>query len=188
MPYQLAITVTALFLLPLLVACSTVPEAIRSAPAEAPSLNTLSAQPEQYQGQTLRLGGVIAQLYNRAEDTQIEVVARRLSRSGEPRQEDASEGRFIAIVPGFLDPAIYAQGRRITISGEFIGVAERPLGELSYRYPQLQAAAYYLWPELREQSDPRYQHPWYPYGYPYGYPYRPGYDPFWSPFWYPYPW
>ncbi|MBE0510316.1 MAG: Slp family lipoprotein [Chromatiales bacterium] len=182
--------IRTLFLLPLLWlgACSTVPQAIRSAPPEAPSLPALREQPASYQGQTLRLGGVIAQLHNRAEDTQIEVVARRLSRGGEPRQEDFSEGRFIATVPGFLDPAIYAQGRRITVSGEFIGTIERPLGELPYRYPQLQASAYYLWPEWREQPDPRYQHPWYPYGYPYGYPYRPGYDPFWSPFWYPYPW
>lgn len=167
-------------------ACSSVPEPIRQAPPAAPSLADLLAQPDHYHGSALRLGGVIAKVINTPEESQVEIVSRTLFRDGEPRQEDSSEGRFLAIVPGFLDPAIHAPGRHITVSGEFIGISERPLGEMLYRYPQLRVEAYYLWPQWRDmpRSDPFQRHPWYPDSYPY-WPIR---DPFWSPYWHPYPW
>lgn len=170
-----------ILLLPLLAACSTVPEPIREPPSDGPGLNAVRSQPELHLGQTVRWGGTIAQINNHPNASHVEIVARPLHRNGEPRQVDQSDGRFIAIIPGFLDPAIHAPGRRLTVTGTVLDTIEQPLGKTNYRYPRIAAQAYYLWGEM--QPDPWPAHPWYPYGYPYG----PRYDPFWSPFWYPYP-
>lgn len=173
-------------LLALFTACSPVPELIRNHPTPAPALSNLLATPDAYQGQVMRLGGVIAGIVNTPGETRLEIVARRLLRHGEPRQEDRSEGRFMAIVPEFLDPAIHAPGRQVTLIGQFTGIHEQPLGEMPYRYPQLQVSVYYLWPIWRDDTypPPLYGYPWYPYGHPSW----PVHDPFWNPYWYPYPW
>jgi hypothetical protein len=112
----------AISLLLTLAACSTVPEPIRSEPLTSPGLAEVRSQPERFLGQPVRWGGSIVRVTNTPEESQIEVVSRPLHRDGEPRQVDHSDGRFIAIVPGFIDPAIYAAGRRITVTG----TADRP--------------------------------------------------------------
>ena len=159
---------------------SSVPELIRKAPAENPSLKAVQAQPQLYQAARVRWGGTIARVENRAKSTQLEVVARELYGDGEPKPGDASSGRFIAEVPAFLDPAIYAKGRRITVVGTIVGSEERKIGQMPYRYPRVKVEAFYLWPELKEgcvNCDPFFYSPWYPYGYPYPYPYRYPYPP-----------
>lgn len=172
-----------IFSLQVLTACSSVPEPIRSAPPLSPSLTEVRDQPERWRGNPVRWGGTIVQINNLPDESHVEIVARDLYRDGEPRPGDQSQGRFLAIIPAFVDPAIYAAGRRLTIHGTLQGHLIRPLGELDYHYPQIAVRAYYLWPELREQPyiDPFYPSPWYPYGYPYR-------DPYWTPFWRPYPW
>ena len=181
MRYLLSITAILL-----LAACSITPEPLRDAPADSPTLSQLREAPQAYLDTALRWGGTIAKVLNTAEGSQVEIVARRLQTNGQPRREDHSEGRFIALVPNFLDPVIYSPGRQITVTGHFIGEQQRALGEMSYRYPQIEVSSLYLWPEQRPVGtpDPFHRDPWYPHGYPY-WPMR---DPYWSPLWHPYPW
>jgi len=153
-----------------LVGCSSVPERIRIAPPEAPSLAQVRQSPEKHTGAVVRWGGTIAQVENRQGETRIELVARPLYGDGEPKESDASEGRFIAIIPGFLDPAIYASGRDLTVRGIISGTLQRKLGEMDYRYPLVKTEVYHLWPKALEYRDPYYYDPWL-------------HDP-----WYPYPW
>jgi outer membrane lipoprotein len=83
--------------------------------------------------------------------------------------------------PQFLDPAVYAAGRRMTVIGTVTGEEERKIAELPYRYPVVAADAIKLWP--REVVVPAYPPPWpyyYPWPYPYGWRYR-GWGP--GPYW-----
>ncbi|WP_421620768.1 Slp family lipoprotein [Alkalilimnicola ehrlichii] len=175
----------ALLLLTLLAGCaSNVPEAIRTAPAEAPGVAAVRDDPEAYRGQTVRWGGLIAGVNNRAEYTEFQVVARRLGSGGRPvTADDRSPGRFLVRVPGFLDPAIHAEGRLLTVSGLIVGAEARELGEYLYRYPVVEAVDYHLWPELEPRA-PAYYDPWYdPWWGPYPYPSR-HYRPLWyGPCW-----
>ena len=89
---------------------------------------------------------------------------------------DRSAGRFIAVIDGFLDPALYAEDREITVSGVVEDAVTRKIGDYDYTFPRVRVNNYLLWPP-RPEYDPRtypppwYYDPWYP-GYPYYYPYR----------------
>jgi len=162
-----------------LYACtSAVPELVRNAPEGDPSLPLVMSAPERYLNARVRWGGTIAGVQNLSGESRIEIVARELSSNGEPKSLDRSEGRFIAIFKDFLDPAIYAADRNLTIVGRFTGTTVKPLGDMAYRYPQVEVLAYYLWPKpvpRYEYYDPFFYDPWYPYWYPYPwyrYPYR----------------
>jgi outer membrane lipoprotein len=166
-------------LLPLLAAlwlagcASTLPQAIREAPPGAPLLDEVRADPPRFQGSPVRWGGVIASVSNRAEDTLIEVVSRPLERSGRPRETDASQGRFLARVAGFLDPAVYQAGRELTVSGRVTGLEARLVGGHEYPYVRVEVELYHLWP-IREPAREPYYPPWW---YDPWYPYHPFFGP-----------
>ncbi len=160
LPYGLALF--------LLVGCATnVPEAIRKPAPGDLTVAEARTQPSAHVGRQVRWGGTIAAVENHKTETWLEVVSRELDNNARPRETDRSAGRFLVRADGFLDPAVYAKGRQVTVSGTVEGGKTRPIGEFSYHYPVVKARAVHLWeplPELRR--DYRYH------------------DPFWSP-WYP---
>lgn len=163
----------------LLSGCSSVPENVRKAPDAAPTLlQVRQAPPEAFIGARVRWGGTISKVTNRQGETELEIVARELYGDGEPKNIDTSAGRFVAHVRGFLDPAIYAEGRKFTAVGTVSGSVERKLGEMTYRYPVIAVEHHYLWPPAIKHYepydpwfyDPWFYDPWYPrHHYPYYY-------------------
>jgi outer membrane lipoprotein len=145
---------------------TTVPEGVRQAPPDNPALGEVRANPEAFSGRAARWGGSIASVHNRSQETCIEVVGRPLQANGRPYDDDRSEGRFLACVNEFLDPAIYSKGRLLTVSGSVEGAETRPVGDFPYRYPRLRVADYQLWAPLPERRAA-----------------DPFWDPYWDPFW-----
>lgn len=163
-------------LLLILGACATnVPEAIREAPPGNFSLSEVQRDVAAHIGQRVRWGGRIAAVDNRAKETWLDIVAQPLDSDGRPRTGDASLGRFLARVTGFLDPAVYAKGRLVTVAGPVEGALTRPIGEYPYRYIVVKADTVKLW-EPTEQRPAHYRDPFY--------------DPFYDPLWRSraYPW
>jgi outer membrane lipoprotein len=113
----------------------------------------LSKDPVAYQGKTVLVGGDVIETQNFSDKTQVVVLQRPLGRRGEPGVGDVSEGRFIIQAPGFLDPAIYSPGRKLTVAGTVVGKEVRPLGEIEYTYPVVEKRELYLWPEEESASD-----------------------------------
>ena len=147
----------------LFTACTSVPESIRRAPVGAPTLAEARADPQRVAGSPVRWGGTIAEVENLATKTWLVIVARPLASDGKPRQVDSSDGRFIASVPSFLDPVIYAEKRSITVAGRLTGTVERPIGEFSYTFPLMETENHYLWPERHRNphDHPTHRHhPW----------------------------
>ena len=105
----------------------------------------LMKEPDQYRGQMVMLGGVIAETKNLQAGTQIEVVQKPLDREGRPEQTDETRGRFLVLSPQFYDAAVFHRGRLITVVGEVAGQRIQPLGEIEYRYLLIQASAVHLW-------------------------------------------
>jgi outer membrane lipoprotein len=134
--------------------------------------SSLASRPDEAKGKIVLLGGTVVQTVPKPKETEIEVVQKQVSSSGEPYLTDKSEGRFLVVVDRFLDPAIYRPGRDITVAGKVQGSVLRRLGEIEYRYPVIAALEIYLW---KEPFSPQA----YPYSYPFGYPYYR-----WG--WYPY--
>lgn len=175
----------------LLSACaSQVPLPIRTAPATSLSQSEAGADAAAHAGETVRWGGTILETVNRENVTHLTVLGRPLYKDGEPKFSDNSAGRFIAIVPEFLDPKVYAADRHVTVTGALTGTEAGQVGEHTYTYPVVKADAWHLWPREVAQPyryDPWYDDPfyepwyldrwhyppaWYYRGYPYAYPYR----------------
>ncbi len=168
-----AAATTSLLFLTFLVfanACTKPPAPLAGA---YPEITVRDAQQGGHAGERVRWGGTIVSTTPGKDDTCVEVLARPLSGEARPRNTDDTEGRFIACTPGFFDPAVYAQGREVTIVGTLQEPEERNIGERPYRYPRVAAEKVYLWPK-RERLPAYYYYPPWP-------------DPFWYPAWGPWP-
>jgi len=149
----------------------------------------LRAHPDAYKDRTVILGGEIWQAHNVPEGTLVEVVHKPLDAYERPLFTDRTEGRFMALCNRYLDPAIYAKGREITVAGQVLGTRSGYIGELEYTYPLVSCLELHLWPQT-VAVPPRYGP--YPWGYwdsSWGDPWywRPHRYPFWRPF-HPYWW
>lgn len=150
---------------------SQIPLVIRTQPATQVALNDAQVSHDTALSLKVRWGGTIARVINESDFTYFEIVERKLSKSGRPLNTDASGGRFLAKIKGFLDPAIYAEGRLITVVGNIIGQETRPIGQFSYPFVVLEAENFYLWekqPDVYYEVDPFwYYDPWYPFPHRY---------------------
>ena len=111
------------------------------------SFEQLLKSPEAHKGKTVLLGGNIIETENFSDKTVIIVLQRSLGYGKKPTSKDVSKGRFIISIPGFLDPAIYRQGRKITVVGAVAGKETRLLGEREYTYPIVAKRELHIWPQ-----------------------------------------
>lgn len=154
----------------LLGACaSSIPVAIRTPVDGNIRVDEVQQDPEPFVDSRVRWGGEIITVENMADETQIEILAQNLNKSGRPVSGSKSGGRFIARIDGFLDPEDFPKNRKITIVGLIKGTEEKSVGDYPYVYPVVKAAYYHLWPK-----EITYHHRYY--------------DPFYDPFYYPYYW
>lgn len=155
-----------------------VPKATRDLINQDIVLTQVVQNPDAYKGQIVLWGGIIVKTINKKKGSLIEIVQLPLDSSGRPKDVDKTQGRFIVAIKEFMDPAIYAQGRDISVAGEVAGVEDLPIGELKYTYALLRAKTIKLWPKrpvnVKLDSMP--------------YPYYPGVAP--NMYWYtaPYRW
>lgn len=165
---------------------SDLPRDIASPPPHGnPPLAAVRADPGRFSGTPVRWGGTIAAVENRKNDTWIDVVGRQLERDGRPIVGDRSEGRFMAKLHGFVDPAVYAKGRELTVAGTIAGELTKRIGQFPYRFVVVDVHTLHLWQPLpkypREPPPFWYDDPWAPFGFPYGYPYGYPYGPMFGP-------
>lgn len=105
----------------------------------------LIKDPESYQGKNILVGGQILAAKVREGETWVEVLQKPLDWQHRPKDTDESYGRFLVRFEGFLDPAIYAARKKITVLGEVQGKKIQPLKEMDYAYPVLHPLEHYLW-------------------------------------------
>ena len=120
------------------------------------SFPALHQNPDAWKGKIVLLGGQIIATTVTANETWIEVLEKPLDYQQKPSDTDQSSGRFIVRFQGFLDPAIYASGRKLTVAGQVDGKDVRPLKEFSYTYPVLTSRELYLWKPEDVYSTPRF--------------------------------
>ena len=170
----------------LLAGCATyqLPPELREPPVPDLSVAEVQAAPLDHAGQLVRWGGKILEVRNRPQVTEVEVLATALGDSGVPAVDGAGLGRFIAEIPGFLDPAEYPKDRRITVAGPVTGSRTRSVGDYPYSYPVVAATQYRIWappvPDPYWHRYPYYGPPFYPWGW--GHPWYPWY-PRWPYYW-----
>ncbi len=105
----------------------------------------LRQDPLRYSGQYLLLGGEIAGIRNTSDWGEMEVVEFKTDEEGRVTETATSGGRFIALVPKFLDPDVYRTGVFVTIVGQVEGQKVIPVGKSRYPYPVLSVKEMHLW-------------------------------------------
>jgi outer membrane lipoprotein len=167
----LRISLLSLLLIALSACAPAISKQVRQQADQSLSFPILSADPEAYKGKIVILGGVIAQITTKPEQTELEIVQKNLDGSGEPETTDTSYGRFLVIADRFLDPLIYKKDRKITVAGEVTGSEVRKLDTLEYRYSVIKALELKLWPPPGSRTMPFILGlgMGYSFGGPYGY-------------------
>ena len=144
---------------------------LRKQVAKELTLSEVLKDPETYKGKTVLWSGVIISSVNLKEGTMIEVLQKPADTRGKPKDVDDSEGRFLALYPGYLDVAIYNGGRKVTVAGEVQGKKIQRLGEIEYTYPLISAKEIHLWPVEKKDRVyypcPSWHYPRWYYPYPY---------------------
>ena len=120
------------------------------------SFQALQQNPEAFKGRVVLLGGMIVSTTVKADETWVEVLDKPLDYQQKPANTDVSAGRFLVRFQGFMDPAIYANGRLLTVAGEVEGRKVQPIKEIQYTYPVLAPKEHYLWKPEDAYSAPRF--------------------------------
>jgi outer membrane lipoprotein len=150
--------------------CATVvSKEFRMQADSVPDYMEVKQNPDAYQGRKIIWAGTIVASKNQKEGTLLEILHQKTDVEGRPKDIDSAEGRFLAIYESYLDVAVYAQGREVTVAGELQGQRVLPLGEIEYAYPLVSAKEIHLWPVKTERPYP-YAYPPYPWWW--YYPYR----------------
>ncbi|MEW8295124.1 MAG: Slp family lipoprotein [Candidatus Thiodiazotropha sp.] len=142
-----------IIMLSLLQACSTqpvVPVADRSITPK----RAAGTQPAREEA-PLQWGGVIVESQNLQQTTEVQILAFPLDADGRPETDATSIGRFIALLPGYLELEEYAVGRRVTATGRFTANREGMVADSSYTFPVLACDELTLWPEREPRPKPR---------------------------------
>jgi outer membrane lipoprotein len=105
------------------------------------------------QNKTIAWGGIIVASRNLASQTQLEILSYPLDEHGRPDREAKAGGRFIALHPGYLELANYAEGRLVTMTGAVNETRAGSVGESRYVYPVLAVKSLFLWPTPEEEAN-----------------------------------
>jgi len=132
------------------------------------SFRQLQADPDTFKGKIIILGGIIAQTSSIEQGTMIEIVEKPLDYWGKPKRTENTEGRFLVLHIGVLDPIIFSPGREITVAAEIEGTRSKALEGIEYSYPVVISRELKLWERERQSWDrPEWIDPLYD-------PYSPG--------------
>mgnify|MGYP006097974745 CR=1 FL=1 len=137
----------------------------------------------QLTNKNVMFGGVIVETRNYPDKTEIEVIQKHLDYFGYPSRGDETEGRFVFVKDGFLEPEIYSKGRYVTGAGKLKGSKNGKIDNREMKLPVIEVAELRLWEDF-SKTPYFYSNP-YSYG-PYGGPffsYRRGFGRFGHPYW-----
>ncbi|MDE2155160.1 MAG: Slp family lipoprotein [Xanthomonadaceae bacterium] len=127
-----------------LAACAPAP-IYKNAAAIAAAPFEVAQTPERYAGNAVIWGGRIVQVTNLADHSEIELLAYPLDSSQRPRANDSGNGRFIAVMSGFVEPLDYPAGALMTVSGRLNGSRAGKVGEASYVFPLVSVMQAHVW-------------------------------------------
>lgn len=123
------------------------PKPIYKAGSNATSANAaaVAREPERYAGQSVIWGGRVVQVKNLADHSEIEILGYPMDASQRPQPNDAGSGRFIAVLPGYVEALNYPDGALITVSGVLAGSRAGKVGEADYVFPLVRVSQSHVW-------------------------------------------
>lgn len=105
----------------------------------------VASSPQNFQNLQVVWGGSVVSVHNFPDHSEIEVLAYPLDSSQRPRTQQPATGRFVAIVPGFVEPMNYPPGALVTLSGTLDGARAGTVGQADYRFALVHSEAMHRW-------------------------------------------
>jgi outer membrane lipoprotein len=124
-----------------LAACAPAPIYKTGASAVVATPTQVATAPGNFAGSQVIWGGTVIGVSNQQARTEIRILAYPLDRSQRPRLKKNAEGRFTAVIPGFLDPMNYPPGSPVTVAGKLDGTTVGNVGQATYTYPLVNVAS-----------------------------------------------
>lgn len=109
---------------------SAFPDEVMRSVDRALTVAELQRGPMAHVNKRVMIGGEILATRPRPGETEMELLSRHLASDGSPERSDLSDGRVLIKTTEFLDPAVYGEGRRVTVVGTVTGEEQRKIGEL----------------------------------------------------------
>lgn len=107
----------------------------------------VAAAPEAHRGVDVLWGGSVVDVRNYENHSEIEVLAYPLDRSQRPVREGGDQGRFVALLPGYIEAADYPPGLPVTLVGRVTGSRSGRIGEHAYVWPEVSVRDLHRWSE-----------------------------------------
>jgi outer membrane lipoprotein len=129
------------------------PVAIHATPRQ------VATTPNSYAEAQVVWGGSIIGIRNLSNRTDIEILAYPLDSSQRPRLKSEALGRFIAELPGFVEPMNYPDGAPVTMRGQITGTQAGLVDHATYLYPMVSVRGgdLHLWtPQEMDQGHPHF--------------------------------
>ena len=95
----------------------------------------LRKDPDAFRGKFVILGGLVTGVRQTGEGVQLEVVEQPLDSEEMPDASAGSGGRFLVNLPPDVGYATFKPGVLVTMAGEVVGKAVKPLDNVEYTYP-----------------------------------------------------
>lgn len=115
-----------------------------------------AAQQPRSAGQEVVWGGMVVAVENLADSSEIEVLAYPIDSRQRPMLKAPTQGRFIAVLPGYVERFDYPEGRFVTLRGTVSGTREGLIDRRPYLYPVVATDVVHLWPENFQNAGPHF--------------------------------
>ncbi len=129
----------------LLAACAPAPIYKTTGAAVTAAPFQVAQSPEKFSNSQVIWGGRIVQVKVLADHSEIELLAYPLDSSQRPKANDSGSGRFIAVMPGYVEPLDYPSGALMTVDGKLSGSRAGKVGQANYVFPLVSVAQSHVW-------------------------------------------
>lgn len=102
-------------------------------------------------GESVTLGGYMLGTRMTGNQTRIVVLQAPLGLRGRPQSEDKSQGRFLIVYIGTLDPNDVGRRRSLTVTGTVLGTAPKKIAICPDPCLKIESSILHVWPQHEEQ-------------------------------------
>lgn len=142
------------------VSCSVISKSVTEQSISPVHFKTLLLEADKHIGDTVILGGYILETKNSAQESTILILQSPLGFGQEPKIKDQTEGRFIVVHNGFLEPEVYRKDRKLTVAGVVTGSVTMEIGGFPRPHLKIRSREVFLWPEKQYPYHGQYYDPW----------------------------
>ena len=122
----------------------------------APPAHRVAAEPKQWIDHPVVWGGMILEVRNFEHHSEIEMLGYPMDDKQRPLLELPDEGRFIALLPGYVEARDFPLGRFLSLVGRITGERRGSVRSVEYVWPEVDVERVHLWPRDFRESGSRF--------------------------------